>query len=73
MPCPMHIRKAKMRDSLLIQYDATRAGCRQDHEIMWVCICTLAYISVFKMMVDSEVERHELFSRNDAGRTNLKF
>ena len=71
-PCPMHMTKAKMRDWLLIEYDATRAGSHQGHEIMWVGICTLAYISVFEMMVDSEVERHELFSRNDEGRTKLK-
>ena len=36
-PHPMHMRKVKMRD-------ATRAGCHQDHEIMWAGICTLACI-----------------------------
>ena len=39
MPCPMHMRKAMMRDSLLIECDATRAGCHQGRKIMRVRIC----------------------------------
>ena len=43
-PCPTSMRVSKMRNWLLIEYDAMRVGCHQDHEIMWAGICTLAYI-----------------------------
>ena len=46
------MRKAKMMNWLLIEYDATRAGRNQDHER----ICALVYVSVLKMMVDRDVE-----------------
>ena len=70
MPCPMHIRKA-MRDLLLMEYDATGAG-RHQHVDHVGSHLQIAYTSVFGMVVDSEVERHELFARNDEERTNLK-
>ena len=50
-PCPKSMRVQKIRNWLLIEYDAMRVGCHPDHETMWAGICTLAYSSTFKMMV----------------------
>ena len=74
-PCPTSMRVSKMRNWLLIEYDAMRVGCHQDHEIMWAGICTLAYISTFSMMVsfmmcsDKEIPSHGFYSTmNDEGK-----
>ena len=78
-PCPTSMRVSKMRNWLLIEYDAMRVGCHPDHETMWAGICTLAHISAFKMMVsfmlcsDEEVQSHGIYSTmNDEGKSRDK-